>query len=104
MAMKLHQFYTRTIPRPEPLNANGKEPGAEVGQSWGRWYAHGHASRHADMPRHAVGKKRYQMMPNDTKKNCIELHQIALRKSFALSLYLILPTISFMCCVARGLL
>lgn len=100
----------------------------------GRWYAHEYADRQTDMPRHAVGRKRYQMMPNDTKiktilevkklgqngpkctkkwhqmtlndtkKNCTKLHQIALKKLFVLPLYLILPSVSFMCCVARGLL
>lgn len=48
MAMKLYQFYTRTIPRSEPLNANGKEPGAEVGQ--GNWQADCRYHRAGGMP------------------------------------------------------
>jgi hypothetical protein len=115
------------------------KPGAEVGQSWGRLYAHGRTGRHADMPRHAVGRKRYQMMPNDTKIKAIfevkklnqnepkytkKLHQVALNgtkkrttqrldkswmkigqeKMASSCRHLILPNVSFMCCVARGLL
>jgi len=101
--MKLYQPYTKLDQNFELLAINGGKAMARRGQTWGsfwarklayrllipsgRWHDHGHAGKYADMPRHAVGKKRYQMMPNDTKikamleiKNCAKLHQIVPKK------------------------
>ncbi len=99
--------------------------GAEVGQNWGsfwteklagrlpipsgRWHAHGHTGRYADMPRHAMGRKLHQFALNCiTNKTAQRLDKswmkIGQEKIASSCHHLILPTISFMCCVARGLL